>query len=303
VKEGGKPRREIKQDEFPWGKIFVVGYGAGGRALGTESIESYFAVDAVYTLFRYDEPLQNPELALRRLKDEGSKRGKKDVLKVFLEVLRKVLNLGEEDEVYLTKRGIEVRGRWGRSELETLGDGYKSTIIWVLDFIGRRLQYGRTLDPEQMTGIVLVDEVEQHLHPRWQLNVMTLIGEAFPKIQLIATTHSPLVVSGCKKCKIRKVRSKHDERSSAYGWRAEDVYRHVLDVRQLRAAEVEECIDRYRRLDLISLTRRLSEKEKSEMLWLKQQLRKRMHGSDPTVLSLELKNIKSYLRRGKRVEK
>lgn len=60
----------IDQEEFPWKSIFIAGYGAGLRTSGSATLDSYLAVDAVYPLFRYDEPLLNPELALRRLVDE-----------------------------------------------------------------------------------------------------------------------------------------------------------------------------------------------------------------------------------------
>ncbi len=316
LKEGDKKKKEIKQAQFPWNRIFVVGYGAGGRVLGTESIESYAVIDGVYTLFRYDEPLQNPELALYRLKTEGEKRkikGKKkddifkvsdnpsmekneeDVLELFLKLLKDILNLGKKDKLFLTKKGIEVRGPWGRSQLETLGDGYKSTVIWVLDFIGRRLMYGKTLDPKKMSGIVLLDEIEQHLHPNWQIKIMTLIREAFPKIQFITTTHSPLVVSGCKDCKIRKVSSSRDEIGNAYGWRAEDVYRNIMDIRSSRNPEVQGLIDLYRKLDLKNIERKITSEEKGELLKTKKELHERLHSSDPMLLSIELKNIKCML--------
>ena len=67
----------INSNDFPWGQIFVCGYGAGMRTLGTSSIDHYAPIDAVYTLFRYDEPLLNPELFLRRVKDEDCQRRSK----------------------------------------------------------------------------------------------------------------------------------------------------------------------------------------------------------------------------------
>lgn len=302
IKHGDKEPTGIAQEVFPWNRLFVVGYGAGARVLGSGSIDSYSIIDAVYTLFRYDEPLQNPELALRRLKDEADKRtksGKKnkefDALGVFLELLRDVLNLTEKDRVFLDKKGIQVRGPWGSAELETLGDGYKSTITWILDLIGRRLLYGRTLNPKMMSGIVLVDEVEQHLHPKWQINIMPLLTEAFPKIQFINTTHSPLVVSGGQKCKIRKVNKDSDEPYNAYGWRAEDVYRDVMNIRTSRSPEVQELIDSYRKLDLKNLQKRITPNEKIGLSRLKSKLNETLHGSDPILMSLELENIKRIL--------
>jgi len=297
-------RNIIDQEEFPWKSIFIAGYGAGLRTSGSATLDSYLAVDAVYPLFRYDEPLLNPELALRRLVDEEQKRqGRKSkvvphrrfgILHDFLELLKNILNLGKHDRVYLTRQGIEVRGPWGRCGLESLGDGYKSTIIWVLDLIGRRLLYSRTLNPEQMTGIVLLDEVEQHLHPRWQLNAMPLIQKAFPKIQFIATTHSPLVASGCKNCKIRKITSKHDESSSVYGWLAEDVYREVMDLPTTRYKDVANLIKEFEKLYAKKISGMLSAEDGEKLRKVEEELN-RLPGGDPTVLTTKLKNLRIYL--------
>jgi energy-coupling factor transporter ATP-binding protein EcfA2 len=297
-------RNIIDQEEFPWKSIFIAGYGAGLRTSGSATLDSYLAVDAVYPLFRYDEPLLNPELALRRLVDEEQKRqGRKSkvvphrrfgILNDFLELLKNILNLGKHDRVYLTRQGIEVRGPWGRCGLESLGDGYKSTIIWVLDLIGRRLLYSRTLNPEQMTGIVLLDEVEQHLHPRWQLNAMPLIQKAFPKIQFIATTHSPLVASGCKNCKIRKITSKHDESSSVYGWLAEDVYREVMDLPTTRYKDVANLIKEFEKLYAKKISGMLSAEDGEKLRKVEEELN-RLPGGDPTVLTTKLKNLRIYL--------
>ncbi len=48
-------------------------------------------------------------------------------------------------------------------------------------------------------GIVLIDELELHLHPNWQLKIVKALKATFPKVQFIATTHSPLVLSGMRR--------------------------------------------------------------------------------------------------------
>ena len=83
-----------------------------------------------------------------------------------------------------------------RSLLLDQGDGYKNTAAWVLDFITWNMLAGRNLDPDEISGIVLIDEIEQHLHPRWQRHIVSLLREQFPKIQFIMTTHSPLCAVG-----------------------------------------------------------------------------------------------------------
>lgn len=215
VKDGS--RRKLNQDTFPWKKIFVTGYGPGMRTHGTADYQEYLAVDAVYPLFRYDVPLQNPELGVRRLVDaaEASAMDAHDqqerpnkVLDTVKKLLAKVLNLETTEAVELTATGLVVSGHWGRAQLGGLGDGYRATTTWILDVIawwflhhrlpGDKSERGswRDLDTCDLRGIVIIDELEQHLHPSWQRVILRLLRESFPKLQLVATTHSPMCVVG-----------------------------------------------------------------------------------------------------------
>lgn len=83
--------------------------------------------------------------------------------------------------------------------IEQLSDGEKNLILLVCD-IARRLaianpSFKSTADALNGKGIVLVDEIELHLHPSWQKEVLPALRQAFPKLQFIVTTHSPLVLS------------------------------------------------------------------------------------------------------------
>lgn len=187
--------RRIDQDKFPWEEMFVSGYGPGIRTFGTAEYSYYLPVDAVYSLFRYDAALQSPELVIRRLVDEAgqkdTKRGKKtlDKLKASLSSL---LNLNGAEDIELTRRGIFVTGPWGREELASLGDGYRATTTWVLDLMSWWLLYyeeepAHEFDASDLAGIVIVDELEQHLHPRWQRTILSQLRQLFPGIQFIVT--------------------------------------------------------------------------------------------------------------------
>ena len=94
-----------------------------------------------------------------------------------------------------TGAGIRVEAPWAADmPLRDLADGYKSTFLWVSDFLGWALDaQPEVQDLSDITGVVLVDELEQHLHPQWQRNVVGRLRKAFSKIQFIASTHSPLV--------------------------------------------------------------------------------------------------------------
>ena len=78
---------------------------------------------------------------------------------------------------------------------DTLPMGYKRIFSIVLDIAYRSFILNETLESE---GIVLIDEIELHLHPTLQQEVLTRLKKTFPNIQFIITTHSPLVISNFK---------------------------------------------------------------------------------------------------------
>ncbi|MBI1927328.1 AAA family ATPase, partial [Candidatus Poribacteria bacterium] len=79
-----------------------------------------------------------------------------------------------------------------------LSDGYRSIIALVGDLIWRLLQAFPNLDDptQEASGVVLIDELDIHLHPVWQRQIATWLQEAFPKLQFIVATHSPFVAIG-----------------------------------------------------------------------------------------------------------
>lgn len=80
--------------------------------------------------------------------------------------------------------------------LDQLSDGERLLLVLAAD-LARRLAtaYPQAGDPLQGEGVVLIDEVELHLHPSWQRKVLPALRATFPNCQLIVTTHSPQVLS------------------------------------------------------------------------------------------------------------
>ena len=80
-------------------------------------------------------------------------------------------------------------------DLSQLSDGERSFLAIVCD-LGRRLALANPLleNPLHGTGVVLIDDLELHLHPKWQREVREKLRSTFPNIQFIATTHSPFVI-------------------------------------------------------------------------------------------------------------
>lgn len=92
-------------------------------------------------------------------------------------------------------------GEWMRIPINQLSDGYKSTISLVADIAYRMA----VLNPqllgnvcEETDGIILIDEIDLHLHPTWQQRILEDLRYIFPKVQFIVSTHAPAVVSTAK---------------------------------------------------------------------------------------------------------
>lgn len=81
--------------------------------------------------------------------------------------------------------------------IEQLSEGYKIIIAMVADLAARMAEANPEKEhPLQATGIVLIDEVDLHLHPCWQRDILVKLTQVFPNIQFIVSTHSPVIVVG-----------------------------------------------------------------------------------------------------------
>jgi predicted ATP-binding protein involved in virulence len=94
----------------------------------------------------------------------------------------------------------------GLLPVSQLSDGIRGVVALVADLAFRCVRlnsfYGQYA-PEETNGIVLIDEIEQHLHPGWQQRILPALREAFPKVQFIVTTHSPEVLTTVSSEQIR----------------------------------------------------------------------------------------------------
>jgi AAA15 family ATPase/GTPase len=80
---------------------------------------------------------------------------------------------------------------------DLLATGAKSILGILIDMMTRLfLQQRHINDPAELTGIVLIDEIDLHLHPRLQKDIVKTLADTFPKIQFIVTTHSPIPLLG-----------------------------------------------------------------------------------------------------------
>lgn len=80
-----------------------------------------------------------------------------------------------------------------------LPQGCQSIVLLIGDILGQAMQSNEGIEScHEIEAIVLIDEIDLHLHPQWQRLIVPILDEIFPKVQFIVTTHSPLVLSGCE---------------------------------------------------------------------------------------------------------
>ncbi len=176
----------------------ILGYGCRrGSALGDrEGTLKLSPLNGCDTLFDEHANLANAHYWL--LTAQKKHPGPFEALR---ETLKRVLKV---DAIDLDADTVWVTGpRIGRVPLAGLSDGYLTTLGWVVDMMARWWTYaeqsGFTLPDsfnEHMPCIVLIDEIDLHLHPRWQTEVVKRLRSLFPMTTFIATSHNPLALTG-----------------------------------------------------------------------------------------------------------
>ncbi len=128
-------------------------------------------------------------------------------------VLKEVLNLSREQtekvqEGSITRKGGEIfftEPDKFRQELHTLSDGYKILIALVCDIcrsiseVLSSQQKDRKYphqDFEEVHGIIIIDELGTHLHPRWKMRIVSALRKAFRRMRFIVSSHEPLCLRG-----------------------------------------------------------------------------------------------------------
>jgi predicted ATP-binding protein involved in virulence len=90
--------------------------------------------------------------------------------------------------------GVKFKNSFGLVPFSEMSLGQQTTIAWAVDLAWRLVRlYPTSKNPLAEPAIVLVDEIDLHLHPRWQQDLRTYLVQHFPAVQFIATAHSPLM--------------------------------------------------------------------------------------------------------------
>ncbi len=128
-----------------------------------------------------------------------------DALSIFLSKDSKEntrLRLNYQENARVLEALLQDNGDWINVEL--LSDGQKVVLAMVAELVRRMHMLNPDMDdPLQGHGIVVIDEIDLHLHPAWQQTILPNLTRTFPNIQFIVTTHSPQVLSTVKRENIR----------------------------------------------------------------------------------------------------
>ncbi len=128
--------------------------------------------------------------------------------------------------------GLVFKSQDSNQPIINLSTGYRAVLSMIMELAYRTVVVNPTIDYDlkQLEGILLVDEIDAHMHPRWQWKILGALKQSFPSFQIIVATHSPMVISSAKDAHIIKL-----ENSSivtylpeAYGMATDD----ILELRQ-----------------------------------------------------------------------
>ena len=239
-------------------KIFAVAYGSDRGITGTESYDEYALVDSLYSLFNYKHQLQNAELGARRVQSLPTGGWEK-----MQEILKDILVLSPNDKITLEPKGLYVESKWGKVSFNALSDGYRSLTSVVLDFVGQYMLKADNFSLDDISGIFIIDEIEAHLHPRWQRSIIKSLAEKFPKVQFICSTHTPICALGLNDldCESQLVKVAYvngysglmpfNPKECFRGYRADQILTSELfGLSDTRSRSVEDKLEKYREIYL-----------------------------------------------------
>jgi predicted ATP-binding protein involved in virulence len=218
-------------------------YGASRKA-GEPSISEQNEDSPYITLFDETFLLLNPEEWLLRshyesLIDSKFQIKRKQKLNKVIEILKTILpdvkdiKFGEKQlENNRSQPIVEFETPYGWVEAKDLSLGYRTSMAWMVDFASRMFDlYPESENPLAEPAVVLIDEIDLHLHPKWQRDLLDWLSDLCPKTQFIVTTHSPLIVQAAAArdanivvCKREGDRVVIDQSIEAVqGWRADQL--------------------------------------------------------------------------------
>ena len=176
-----------------YGSSFFTEYSMDTSPIVKDILDETVEKDFVTSIFLdYTNKFWNPLNILKDLNNSNHKKSeeKKNIIFDCLNKFLEDYQLKELNKKYFFKKNVDAK----IFELEELSEGYRSNVLLITDILIRILGVGYT--PKTIEGIILIDEFDKHLHPKWQSKLVKQLTDTFPKIQFIMTTHNPMSILG-----------------------------------------------------------------------------------------------------------
>ena len=252
-------RKVAKPDAILFSDPAIFAYGATRRS-GTLKRDGEELSDPLASLFQESTELYDAEDVLLKL-DYRAKSGEKqdeEILQRVKQVVAVVLpGIENEGKIHIRapqvfghrkqNSGVQFETPYGLVPLSGLSLGYQTTLTWIIDLALRLYErYPKSPNPLAEPGIVLVDNIDLHLHPRWQRRMMADITGRFPAIQFVATAHSPLIVQAAENAKLVVLREQDgqvlidDDHELVNTWRVDQILASDLFGIPTRSRYIEE---------------------------------------------------------------
>jgi len=254
---------EIGPGQNELANLISYAYGAS-RRMGTGSLSETQNSDPTASLFSEDISLINSEewllqadFAAKSATEENKAYFKNRFYKTK-ELLIELLPDVEDIQIRpITKEqpkpAIQVKTPYGLLRINDLSLGYQTLMAWMVDLASRLFdRYPDSDNPLAEPAIVLVDEIDLHLHPKWQRTIMNHLSNIFKQTQFIVTAHSPLIVQSAQNANIVLLKREGDEviiynnkdEDVIKGWRLDQVVTSDLfDLPSARPQEYDAILE------------------------------------------------------------
>lgn len=238
----------------------------GGRGGRSSSVYAAVSGDAQFAPLLFHKPARHTADFMQALtnlyvktladKQEGKKQSRAGrLLTAILDALRATT----DSEISLSLAdsstpALELRWRGVPLALNQLPDGLRALLGWMVDAaLMLEMVCGRERDPFSEPSIILLDEVEAHLHPKWQRKLLPAFQRMFPAAQIFVATHSPFVISSLncgwihvlKAGKDGKIETQPPQAASP-GDSYPSVLAEIMDVEEWYDVETEKLLAQFR---------------------------------------------------------
>jgi len=290
---------------------FAAGYGpfrrlGGGTEHASRIGETNTREARFVTLFLEGAALSDGEAWLMDLdyarrddSDEEQRQRSESLLKLIWETLNdNLLPEGVQLRV-ITSRGVFFSTPYSdKVRMSDLSDGYRAMLAMMIDLLRQLSQSFKDFLEmwprlDELSGVVLIDEIDAHLHPTWQREIGLWLKKQFPQMQFIVATHSPFITQAADAGGLYVLRQPdngtaavaiHQDEESVRGWRVDQILTSDLfGLETTRSPEVEAQLARYDELLSKQVQGQLTSTEKDELASLEQQLEELLPAPGETI--------------------